>query len=813
MQPSIVAKRIIAVSSTAALLALFSLVLTAQPLPRAFAAAPRAAPTVTAVSPSSAYNDADTPIVITGTNFSNTVIPTVRLGSKALPDVVWVNSTQLSATVPWGLTPGVYHLTVTNGDGQSGTLTNAFTVTQAIGVWTTSGPYGGWTNDMAVSPEISRTAFAAVSGAGLFRTEDGGDNWALALYDAGPRGVAYGIAPTNTLYYWGGSGLWKSDDKGLNFQRVVTESVTAFAPDPQNSQHLWFGRYNRVYDWTIGETKWISHSNGLPTTFPPVDIAVNPTSPSTVYVVYQNGQVYKTTNSGDNWSLASNNLPTLTRDGYKLAINPFAADVVLYGRFLSGYTGYRTVDGGANWLTVTMTISGTLSDFAFSPSISGTVFATIESGSYHVALSTDGGETWAPFGNTATATGMKISLGLDSTSGLPAYAGMQTTGVHRSKDGGTNWEVANNGITALQVGDLACTPGKPEKVFAAVTSGYGSDNAGHSWRDLQLPTASASNITISAQNPDVVYVSRGGYRLWRSMDSGVTWDSIHLPIWSTYSDTVQAFTAAPTSAAVLYAGGDAGNQWVNNVSIGSAFRSDDYGTTWTRLTLTKPISIVSDIAVDPTNSNHVYVGAGLWVPDMSPHEGKGIFYSPDGGTNWYTRTTGMGNVSVMSLAIHPSQPETLYAGAWLSSEAKLTVFKSTDAGLSWTPTALRVPRNSTGYSWTNMFLVIDPNAPDTVYAGTRYTQSDGLYRTTDGGATWTKAAGGLGQTTITSLAACSDSDRTIVYIATVGGLTSGGGSAPAKARAGAISDYFAGGIYQQTTSYGPSWVFLPLMRK
>ena len=92
-------------------------------------------PTVTDVDPTGAPNDLDTPMVITGTGFSaelsGTLVitqPTVYLGAVSLEDVGWVSSATLTATVPWGLDPGVYTLTVVNPDTQSGSLPDAFTV-------------------------------------------------------------------------------------------------------------------------------------------------------------------------------------------------------------------------------------------------------------------------------------------------------------------------------------------------------------------------------------------------------------------------------------------------------------------------------------------------------------------------------------------------------------------------------------------------------------------------------------------------------------------------------------------------------------
>ena len=89
-------------------------------------------PAIDAIVPASAPNGLDTPVVITGTGFATdgtgTIPPTVTLGSIPLTAVTFVNDTQLTATVPSGMAPGLYTLTVTNPDAGSASLTDAFTV-------------------------------------------------------------------------------------------------------------------------------------------------------------------------------------------------------------------------------------------------------------------------------------------------------------------------------------------------------------------------------------------------------------------------------------------------------------------------------------------------------------------------------------------------------------------------------------------------------------------------------------------------------------------------------------------------------------
>ena len=96
------------------------------------ARAPEAAPEVAAMLPDSAPNDVDLQVGIHGTGFaavlSGTQVitpPLAYLGDTALQEVVFISSTLFSATVPWGLEPGLYPITVNNPDGQSGSLANA----------------------------------------------------------------------------------------------------------------------------------------------------------------------------------------------------------------------------------------------------------------------------------------------------------------------------------------------------------------------------------------------------------------------------------------------------------------------------------------------------------------------------------------------------------------------------------------------------------------------------------------------------------------------------------------------------------------
>ena len=185
--------------------------------------------TVTDVAPAAAPNDIDTPIVIHGTGFtaalSGTVVitvPTVTLGDEALLGVIWVNTTTLSATVPWGMVPQVYTLTVVNPDGVSATLANAFTVTQGIGIFTTEGPYGGNIRDFYKKPGTPTTIYALVRDVGLFISENAGELWRLIYtgedWATGQDSFVFDAQDPDVIYL--GPHLARTMDGGQTWERL-----------------------------------------------------------------------------------------------------------------------------------------------------------------------------------------------------------------------------------------------------------------------------------------------------------------------------------------------------------------------------------------------------------------------------------------------------------------------------------------------------------------------------------------------------------------------------------------------------------------
>ena len=149
-----------------------------------------------------------------------------------------------------------------------------------------------------------------------------------------------------------------------------------------------------------------------------------------------------------------------------------------------------------------------------------------------------------------------------------------------------------------------------------------------------------------------------------------------------------------------------------------ASKTTDGGSNWTRYYLS-PVGCTYAIAVDPLNSDIVYVGGN-----------PGLFKTTNAGTHWIDICSGLTGY-VYAIAINPNNTSTLFAGT------PNGVFKSTDSGVEWT---------NIGCTGVNA-LLIDPNGTDTIYAGT----DNGVLKSITGGGNWTAVNQGFEDSTVLCL--------------------------------------------------------------
>ena len=310
--------------------------------------------------------------------------------------------------------------------------------------------------------------------------------------------------------------------------------------------------------------------------------------------------------------------------------------------------------------------------------------------------------------------------------------------------------------TAPSVGAVAVDPTDPLTIYAATGAGvYKTTDGGKQWMLIAPELQGAHTLLIDPTTPSTLFAGVGPRGVFRSTDGGSTWTSIGVSYWWEPTLTIDPRTGAlyttidefgvlkwdpnqeqwtgifpvqwlpgdyawiycvAVQTPAIYVGVFYGT-W--DVAATAVYSSFDGGMSWksTELNIyppTEPVP-VDAIALDPANPTTAYASVGI----------EGLFKSADGGATW-SRGDSIG--SVRNIIVDPHRPNTVYAVGGTG------VGKSDDGGISWTSAhasltetllSLSVSADVTGFA-------IDPQTPDTLYAGTAI----GVFKTTDGGSHW-----------------------------------------------------------------------------
>ena len=242
-----------------------------------------------------------------------------------------------------------------------------------------------------------------------------------------------------------------------------------------------------------------------------------------------------------------------------------------------------------------------------------------------------------------------------------------------------------------------------------------------------------------ADQPNVFYIGVNNGGVWKTDDFGRTWDPIfdHQPTGS-----IGAVAVAPSDANVVYAGSGEGLHRPD-LSVGDGmYQSTDAGKTWRQIGL-RDAQQIPAIIVDPRDANRVFVAA-LGHP-YGPNPERGVFRTTDGGGTWKRVLYKDEHTGAIDLAFDPHNPQIVYAALWQSREAPWEngelsgpatgLFKSTDGGDTWTRLAGGLPAFAQGLG--RIGIGVAPSDSNRVYLAVQANQaSGGIYRTDDAGATW-----------------------------------------------------------------------------
>lgn len=457
---------------------------------------------------------------------------------------------------------------------------------------------------LAAHPTVSGSVFIG-GGDRVLRSTDAGATWAGAVVSPN-LGVSH-IAPSASApaVVWASmgrvagtlnsGGIFKSSDGGQTWDyKTFHDQITAIAVDPTDADVVYaadgytsFFTLLRTFD---GGQTWQSGGAGLPA-LPPTSIAVDPVTPSRVYVTTTSG-VFVSVDAGATFAPASTGLDA------NAAPHDLAVDRTQPSRLVAA-------------------------------------------SNRGVARSDDAAASWTHHAAGVPETAVTDIAAVDPSTILLASG---SRGVLRTVDGAMSWQTANTGLSTLSLRGVTVGPASSQLAFAIyggqAASFARSTNVGTTWTDEPIDHDVVYDMAVAPSDPLRVYAvhSDGGATpgpLLKSVDGGVTW--VGLPVAGLSTFLTARVLVHPSNPDAL---------WI--LSRQSVARSSNGGASWTVVNVPGlgGASSVQSGAVDPRQPSRIVVGVHDNAPSAS---GGGVFLSQNSGATW----SRIHDRNVRVVAIHP----------------------------------------------------------------------------------------------------------------------------------------------------------------
>ena len=610
--------------------------------------------------------------------------------------------------------------------------------------WTAEGgPYGGLQiGSVAVAPNDPDVVYAGASN-GVWRSDDAAASWKW-MGDGLPDGMTSTVCCTGVTNVAGftvvvdptdakrvyaiqnnptsdccvfrsrdGGATWSSTDLGGVAALAVVPSHPRilYALDPNGNLHR---SLNHGSTWTVRST--LPWGGGV--IFHPDALVLDPQRPWVMWATNAiAGGVVRSDDRGKTWTdmhLAADHL----------AVDPVNPSIVYGVVQVNGTNGvYRSRDDGRHW-KLTDGPFPTVSMIAVDPAAHRTIYVSTEGGG--VDKSTDSGNSFSVF--SGGLPGADVTwLSPDPSDRKVVYAGTEENGVAKTATAFSDWQPADTGLQPI-VQSLAAAPSDAGTLYAGsyfyrFTAGndgsvvFATHDGGALWHEGHAVGVGSHSIGVSPTDSNTLYVGTSP-GVATSTDGGVTWT----PAPSGYPDGITNAVAVDPQNGDVYETNDYTGCYISRHAYESTvYRSTDQGATWQPQGPDGCGNVPTAIVVDPSDSNRVYSARFT-----------GIYRTTDGGANW--GDVGPGNMA--ALAVSPSDPSIVYAAGMPG------VSKSTDHGDTWSS----VTNELSGQIIDA--IAVDPSDPSTAYAGTL---GGGIFKTTNGGASWSAFNTGLGSLNVFSL--------------------------------------------------------------
>jgi len=612
-----------------------------------------------------------------------------------------------------------------------------------VGEWEPVGPFshlntGSWSsgqgrvNVVQIDPSNPSTVYMGTPAGGIWKSVDSGDSW-TALSDNLPQigvsGIAVDYSNSNTIYIATGDkdgsdtysvGVLKSTDGGLtwNTTGLSFADTSTFAGDllihPTNNQILWCATSLGIYKTIDGGLNWTQVQSG---NFAKGSIRLNTADSSIIYAV-SNNRFYKSTNTGDSFTIITSGLPFSS--GRLLLDVTEANPNYIYILSATGsnlFQGiYRSTNGGTTWTKTSGTTDifdgSTQAYYDLALAVSNTNENEIYTGCLNVWKSTNGGVSLTNVNNWSSPNASSYThadIHYLKFLGNKLYCGSDG-GIYVSENGGIVFTDKTAGAQISQFYKVSVS-----KQTSGNLVGGLQDNGGHAfssgvWKNYY--GADGMDAAISPANQNLYYgFIQSGSSLYISNNAG---------------NSLGSSVSAPT--------GITGN-WVTPLivnSIGEVFSGFDKlyklnGSTWVaQSTGSLGSGNLELIAIDPTNDDNMFVV-----------NGSSLYKSTNKGINFNLVYTAPG--AITAIDVHSSNSNIIYITTTGTSGQAL---KSTNGGTSFANIAPGLP--SIG---KNTIVHQGRNSNNPLYLGT----SLGVYYIDDTMSSWMPFDTNLPNVSVTDL--------------------------------------------------------------
>lgn len=539
-------------------------------------------------------------------------------------------------------------------------------------------------------------------GIGIIKSTDGGATWSQIMTKTssqlfGIQMLKFQPGSSSIIYACATDGLYRSINSGGSWDQILSKIyVSDVCINPSNTDQVVVGVGNMVnLDKGIYRTTnasnatptWNKITSGLPTSFDGY-IRMDNVGATRLYASVagkSGGELYLSTDFGANWfeKNGSAHADFQYWFAHTLAINPSNTnDILIAGVDFFRYTSSDATTGGSR-----STISSNSSpihsdhhDIEYDPNNSNTIYVACDGGIYK---STNGGSTWNARNTGLRATQFYASLGVHPTNADILIGGLQDNGVVRYN--GTNWTtvfggdggpsaIAPDGTTVLASNDA-------RGVRRSTTGTAGSFSSVLSqWAfTADDRTGFMAPVAISKSDGNYMYVATDNIHRSTTGGGSVSWSNVASSSTNyieAHRKTAIALAVSPTNRNKIYVttsniAQNTSNDylWVNGQP--NILRTTTPATTpYASIKGTLPDRFIMDMAISENSDDSVYVVLGGFGTSH-------VYLTPDGGTTWISRGSGLPDVPFNAILIDPTNPNIIYAGC------DFGVYVSHNRGINW----------------------------------------------------------------------------------------------------------------------------------